>query len=196
MKVLPCDLSGQVILRPRWRYIYIILTYTRAHTESMHTYKWETTNWQKVHVDATGYVSLTTSTTPRSYYGVLTKGPWSFPALFLFSHIFLLSHTFVDILCCCGANVCQRSPECFKLPALHCWWFYWGVGVSLHCRPVFSFFGVCSAFIRCLLMLYPHCIWSRVHLLRTKIKSVSPLIFLQHTKFLRFSFWSERGGLK
>lgn len=26
-----------------------------------------------------------------------------------------------------------------------------------------SVFGVCSAFIRCLLMLYPHCIWSRVH---------------------------------
>lgn len=52
-----------------------------------------------------------------------------------------------------GANVCQRSCECFKLPALHCWSF---------CRFSFftplqacvQFFGVCSAFIRCLLTFF------------------------------------------
>lgn len=115
-------------------------------------------------------------------------------SFFLFPHIFLLSHTFVDILCCLGQMYVRDHLSVLSCLLSTAGDFYWGVGISLHCRPVFSFFfGVCSAFIRCLLMLYPHCIWSRVHLLRTKIKSVSPLIFLQHTKFEIFFLKWERG---
>ena len=57
MKVLPCDLFGQVILRPRWRYIYSTLTYIYTHRPRKHAYILrETTHVQKVHVEATGYV--------------------------------------------------------------------------------------------------------------------------------------------
>lgn len=100
MKVLPCDLFGQVILRPRWRYIYSTLTYiyTHIHTESMHKYS------ENPQMDrrCTQRVLVMCSLNNITYTKVPTKGPFSFPALFLFSHIFPLSHTFVDILCCLG----------------------------------------------------------------------------------------------
>lgn len=48
-----------------------------------------------MHVEATGCVSLTKSTTQRAWTLV-------FSSSFLFSHIFLLSHTFVVFLFCLG----------------------------------------------------------------------------------------------
>ena len=84
---------------------------------------------------------------------LLTKRPWSFHALFLFSHIFLLSHTFVDILCCLGQMYVRDHVSvlsCLLSTADDFAVFHF----SLHCRPVFSFFGVCSAFIRCLFTFF------------------------------------------
>lgn len=71
---------------------------------------------------------------------------------FLFSHIFLLGHTFADVLFCFGANVCQRSTvsRCSSSLLLRFWFFpHSTAGLCSVC-------GVCLAFIRCLLMLYPH----------------------------------------
>ena len=159
---------------------------------------------QKVHVEATGYVFPWQHQQHRSPVTVSQHRDLGLFQLFFF---LVFSYFPTEPYICWhsvlfGANVCQRWTECFKLPALHCWWFllFFFFFFSLHCRPVFSFFGVCSAFIRCFLMLYPHCIWSCVHFLCTRIKSVSPLIFLQHTTFLGvfclflffFFFLSER----
>lgn len=60
-------------------------------------------------------VSLTTSVTKGSCHKALMEGPWPFLFLVSFSHIFLMSHTFVDN---------SRSNEYFKLPTVRCWWFF------------------------------------------------------------------------
>lgn len=84
-------------------YIQYINIYIHAHTQKaciniVRIHKWT----EGAHRGYWLCFSLTTSLTPRSSYSVQTKGPFSFPALFLFSHIFPLSHTFVDVLCCLG----------------------------------------------------------------------------------------------
>lgn len=126
MKALPCDLLGQVILRPRGRYIYSTLTYiyinTRTYTHKACIHLERNQKWKEGACRANGYVSLTTSATLRSCYSVLTNGLWSFPALFVFLHFppepYICWRSILF-----GANVCQKSAEWFELPApvLHCW---------------------------------------------------------------------------
>lgn len=167
MKVLPCDLFGQVILRPRWRYIYSTFTYIYIYIQS-HTQK-ACIHIVRNHKWAEGAcrgdwicVSLTTSTTPRSCYCVLPKGPWSFSALILFSYIFLLSHTFVDILCCLEQMYVRDQLSvvwsCSPLLVIVLFSFSFSHSTAGLC----SVSGVCWALIGCLVMLYPHCIWSHV----------------------------------
>lgn len=163
MKVLPCDLFGQVILRPRWRYIYSTLTYIymHIHTESMLKYS-ENPQMDRRCTEGTGYVF------PWQHH--LHQGPnkrtfFSFPAVFLFSHIFPLSHTFVDVLCCLGETHVrdQRSVlSCLLSTAgnfavLFCFFFFTPLQACV------QFFWCFSAIMCCLIMLYSVWNWSPVH---------------------------------
>ena len=132
------------------QYINIYI-YTGTHTESMHTYS------EKPQMDRRCMSrQLVTEV-------LLTKTPWSFHALFLFSHIFLLSHTFVDILCCFGQMYVRDHVSvlsCLLSTADDFAVFHF----SLHCRPVFSFcWCLFSIYLLLINVLRPHCIWSRVH---------------------------------
>ena len=119
---------------------------------------------------------------------LLTKTPWSFHALFLFSHIFLLSHTFVDILCCFGQMYVRDHVSvlsCLLSTADDFAVFHF----SLHCRPVFSFcWCLFSIYLLLINVLRPHCICSFFFFLSSRIKSVSPFIFLLETNFFFFFF--------
>lgn len=82
--------------------------------------------------------------------GTLVISSSFFFFFFLFSHIFLLSHTFVDILFCLGQMYVrdQLSVSSCLLQLSAAGDFCWrGVLFPLHCRRVFSFW--------CLFSIYP-----------------------------------------
>lgn len=133
---MPCDLFGQVILRPRRRYIqYInihIYIYIEIHThrESMHTYN---KSGQEVHVTVMCFPYSINNT--KVLFQCPLKETLVFSSSFLFSHIFLPSHTFVDVLFCLGQMYVrdQLSVSSFFAAGDFCVIFF-----PLHCRPVFS----------------------------------------------------------
>lgn len=120
---------------------------TRTYTQKACIHLVRNLKWKKGACRANGYVSLTTSATLSSCHSVLTNELWSFPALFVF-FLFLLSHTFVDVLSCLGQMYVRHQPSGWS-----CLHQFSTAGQLLfsfshHCRPVFGFFV-------CLVSIYP-----------------------------------------
>lgn len=94
-----------------------------------------------------------------------------------------------------GANVCQRSCECFKLPALHCWSFY-RFSFFTPLQACVQFFGVCSAFIRCLLTFFVLTAFEVVFIFNALGLRVSLFDLPAAYKVFFFFFFSSKRGEK